>query len=264
MTSDPLSASTRTGETQCPVGSYCKDGIRKGCGEGKPLPSRWYCPAPGMSEPTAMDPGFYGAGPVGVPANETLTLANECEAGYFCANGRKDPCGAASLYCPAKVSSPIAVQIGYYSTGGANKEKMIQEAQCPVGSYCKGGEKIDCPSGSYGDTTELVQPVCSGLCREGYFCDSGSTSPTQSKCSVRVVAALASSVFCPEGSSTPQDVDDGHYSVPGGGGGTATGQSRCEPGYFCVQGVKQACGDISKYCPAGKNRQRREENPPCM
>ena len=178
------SVSTRTGQTKCPRGSYCKDGIKKGCGEGKPLPSRWFCPGPGMSEPTAMDPGFYGAVPVGLPENETLTQAKECEAGFFCANGRKDPCGGAAVYCPAKVSSPRTVFAGFYSTGvadcaaspawcatidiGPSNSFRTGQTRCPEGSYCKGGELFRCPPGSYGATPGMVSATCSGLCREGY------------------------------------------------------------------------------------------------
>ena len=372
VTSDPFSALTRTGQTTCPVGYYCKNGIQTRCGEGKPLPSRWYCPTTGMSEPTAMYPGFYGAASVGVPKNETLTLANECEAGYFCANGRKDECGGHGLYCPAKVSSPLPVRSGFYSTGGVGGSDSVNtkngEAECPAGSYCKGGERFNCPAGSYGDVTQLSVPECRGLCNEGYFCRLGSTTPIANKCGAG--KTNKSSVFCPEGSTSPQTVSKGHYSVPevtcckvcgddsascgdscvpktspctkptgcacskaevaveadwfcdgyslslgddkwdpkqcnekldgkwvddkgdskpaigycvagpannfciatcrhrcgfhdtgGDGSGTATGQSTCGPGYYCVQGLKHECGDISKYCPAGKKRNR-EENPP--
>jgi hypothetical protein len=53
----------------------------------------------------------------------------------------------------------------------------------------------------------------------------------------------------------------GFHDTGGDGSGTATGQSTCGPGYYCVQGLKHECGDISKYCPAGKKRNK-EENPP--
>jgi hypothetical protein len=121
-----------------------------------------------------MDPGFYGAVPVGLPENETLTQKKECEAGYFCANGRKDECGGAAVYCPAKVSSPIPVKSGYYSTdysGDYDKESQkvrTGETQCPAGSYCKGGELFRCPPGSYGAEPGVIIATCSGLCREGY------------------------------------------------------------------------------------------------
>ncbi|CAN0423186.1 unnamed protein product, partial [Hapterophycus canaliculatus] len=62
------------------------------------------------------------------------------------------------------------------------------------------------------------------------------------------------SVFCPEGAPAPQAVSEGFYTVQGAGGVlsslrfrardaviSASPQVKCEPGHYCVDGVRFPC-----------------------
>lgn len=54
---------------------------------------------------------------------------------------------------------------------------MIKE--CNPGTYCLNGIVYDCPAGTYGDSYGLYSSKCSGLCRRGYYCPSGSIKTNQ-------------------------------------------------------------------------------------
>ena len=227
----------RTGQVQCTRGYFCKDGKRVVCSEGKTIATRWYCPKFGMSEPLVTPAGHYGSGSELVawctryPDHDwctnnattwredktTLTVASPCEEGFYCTGGVQTACGAVSLYCPARSSSPVTVKVGYYSTGGSDAQSRTREEICPAGSYCRGGEKIACPAGSYGTEEEMGVAKCSGQCSEGYYCESGSESPRQHECGDGLPDAngmLPSEVYCPMGSMKPLRVNVGHYPTP--------------------------------------------------
>ena len=206
--------SSRTGQKECGRGSFCKDGGAFACSHGKAIASQWYCPSFGMHEPVVVPVGHYGSGSTD---STTLTVASPCEEGSYCTGGVQRACGAVSVFCPELVSSPVTVKAGFYSTGGSDAQSRTGEAPCPMGFYCRGGEKIECPAGSYGNTAEMGDAACSGLCSEGYYCEKQSTSPTQSECGDGLFDAasmLPSEVFCPIGSMRPVRVTVGHYSTP--------------------------------------------------
>jgi hypothetical protein len=117
---------------------------------------------------------------------------------------------------------------------------------CTLGSFCQGGERVacnegtfsdtegakrcpSCPAGRYGSEEGLSSTNCSGLCHEGFFCPSASTSGTleQNKCEA--------GTFCPAGSAIPQPtsigvwVDKSHKLWA------------CPPGFKCSGGSKTAC-----------------------
>ena len=66
--------------------------------------------------------------------------------------------------------------------GGANATVRSAQDACEPGSYCSGGVKLDCPAGTFGRTSRLTSPKCSGQCYAGHYCIPGSTSPTESPC----------------------------------------------------------------------------------
>lgn len=80
----------------------------------------------------------------------------------------------------------------------------------------------------------LLNSSCNGFCEEGYFCEAGSVSPTQSQCG-------DANHFCPRGSASPHQVDEGYYSIGGFTSSTRTLQKKCEPGFWCKDGVKSLC-----------------------
>ena len=125
-----------------------------------------------------------------------------------------------------------------------------QCAACPLGYFCGAGAAAylapgtsevirlneyirPCPGGTFGAELGLSLPGCSGVCAAGYYCPQGSTSPTQ-------VACGSPAHFCPAGSTEPLLVSVGFYSI-GNSSSTMTGQSRCEPGNYCVDGDKTPC-----------------------
>lgn len=59
-----------------------------------------------------------------------------------------------------------------------------------------GGILQQCPSGRYGASEGMTSPQCTGECYAGFYCPSGSVSPTQFECG-------GPEVFCPSGSAWP-------------------------------------------------------------
>ena len=47
------------------------------------------------------------------------------------------------------------------------------QKECPRGTYCHKGEKMDCKGGTYGDQKGGFRPSCSGPCAGGYYCPPG-------------------------------------------------------------------------------------------
>jgi hypothetical protein len=119
---------------------------------------------------------------------------------------------------------------------------------CPVGHYCPEGSisPLACPPGDFFfSLTSFVlgvfgahrglkdlncHPNCSlgvcseenrgeSLCREGFYCPSGSTSPFQQECGgIGAICLIPTSyffsdVFCPPGSALPVSVSKGYASV---------------------------------------------------
>jgi hypothetical protein len=100
---------------------------------------------------------------------------------------------------------------------------------CPMGSWCPGNNSFLCPSGTYGSEEGLSNPNCSGQCKQGYWCSSGSTSATQNEC--------PAGYYCIEGSTN----NDG--PVP---------PIKCPAGYYCPSATATplACPE-GNYCPEG-------------
>ncbi|TYZ58639.1 hypothetical protein PybrP1_009226 [[Pythium] brassicae (nom. inval.)] len=214
----------------CERGFYCQAGVRSPC--------------PG---------GRYGSS-----SKETSsTCSGACAAGYYCplasTNSAMRVCGNANVFCPAGSAVPTPVLPGYYSTrssltgsqqllsgagvalryaalhANVNEEVRDAQAQCEAGYFCVGGRKFICPGGRYGDRVGETSPFC----QRGYYCPPGSISPTQRECG-------GSDVICYTGSPLPVAVASGYYSV-GGSNATRVHQLVCEPGYFCLGGVKYQC-----------------------
>ena len=105
--------------------------------------------------------------------------ASLCEPGYYCPMGstssRMVPCGGSTLYCPRASSVPTPVSVGYYTVplGPNRATNRSSQLECPRGSYCIGGIRTFCPAGTYGATTGLSTPDCSGPCTPGHWCKEG-------------------------------------------------------------------------------------------
>jgi hypothetical protein len=220
-------ADTRSAQARCPPGSFCWKG------------QLFRCP-----------PGRYGD-----TAGETSPgCAGACPGGFVCAGygntaPNAKPCGGPALYCPPGSAWPTPVDAGFYSDPAEPPTKRTRQLRCEPGHYCPGdGKQYACPAGSYGVAAGEASPACTGLCAPGYFCPAGSVSPTAVRCGVHRGAG----VYCPPGAARPVRVNDGYYTVGGYTTGpataiaadvnsTRTGQARCPPGSYCIDGVRQQC-----------------------
>ena len=161
---------------------------------------------------------------------------NLCPPGFTCDAGATETtdCGAASSYCPGN-GLAYGVPAGAYSTPVASLlSQRTGMAWCTPGSYCVSGLRYACSAGKYGSAANLSDPNCNGQCSAGHYCPANSTSSTAAPCG-------NVTVYCPTGSSLPSSVLAGYYSVGGGTVATQTAQVMCEPGSFCVGGLKYLC-----------------------
>lgn len=101
------------------------------------------------------------------------------------------------------------------------------------------------PAGAPNSTDSAGTKFCEArFCTAGYFCPAASTSATQNECG-------DASVFCPPSSAVPTPVSDGYYTVGPLSqpfemqnpldATVRTSQQQCEPGYYCIKGVKYEC-----------------------
>ncbi|KAE9188581.1 hypothetical protein PF004_g22461 [Phytophthora fragariae] len=229
---------TRPEQFPCERGYFCSGGVRSPC------------PA-----------GYYGDASL----ETRSTCAGVCSSGFYCPlasrNSTARVCGDANVFCPSGSAVPIPVWPGYYSVRllpfGADsllvsdvgfesysvsssgeqapKNEDIRDGQriCEPGSFCVDGKKHLCPAGRYGDKSSETSSLCAGLCTRGYYCPKGSTSPTQRECG-------ADGLICRTGSPEPQLIQVGYYSI-GITNTTRFFQRPCEPGYFCIDGIKYQC-----------------------
>jgi hypothetical protein len=216
---------TRATQIRCEPGTFCWLGLRLLCPPGR----------------------------VGTRAGETDWLcAASCPPGHFCGWGSTEPtpCGRPDLYCPAASGAPTPVDVGHYSDPNEPLDRRSSQHICPPGSYCSGGLRVPCPEGTFGGAFGLSSPESCPPCAAGHYCPVGSSSPTQMRCGER--DGLGPRAYCPPGSARPLLVSPGYYTVGGfeltrglPENTTRTMQVRCEPGHYCLAGVRREC-------PAGR------------
>ena len=211
-------AQHKSGQALCNPGFWCRDGIRFPCSES----------------------GAYG---------EISGLTNEncsapCPIGHYCLPFAPNP-----IKCPAG---------SYGQTLGLKSSSC--SGLCDPGFYCEAGsissKSKPCPAGRAGIEYGLKNEQCSlqcdmtgsncilHECQKGYFCPQNSTSQTQFVCG-------GPQFYCPKGSSTPKKVKNGFYSIGkksiegimqfNDDNDTRTGETECEKGHYCVNGIKFIC-----------------------
>ena len=214
------------GQELCPPGSYCVDGIRFLCPEGR-----------------------YGS--ISGQTNSSCTGA--CAVGFYCPAGSlskiQEPCGSHHQFCPEGSARPTAVTPGYYTlhlaefynpennslfvhtdpaiirameegSVGAfqqlffyNSLRQGTQSLCEKGHYClSDGIRRKCPVGRYGETEGMTDASCTGPCPAGYYCPEGSFNGTALECG-------NAEVYCPVGAKTPHHASEGYY----------TGETRPQP-----------------------------------
>jgi len=209
-------------------------------------------------------PGSYNGGTVSKVYTNT-----DCPAGYYCNGVDKYVCGASNYYCPDKSTRRLSVFVGsnhqgaHYTTGGTNHRTRDNQILCPVGHYCTDGIKYECPAGRYGSRYGEHDATCENDCAAGYYCPSGSYRADQIPCSMGTDIHI--DPYCPIGSALPMQVNAGYYTF-----GTVkinvvdrqdsgnwrsnqmyndapeeilanTRASYCEPGYYCINGIRKQC-----------------------
>ncbi|KFH15614.1 GCC2 and GCC3 domain-containing protein [Toxoplasma gondii MAS] len=213
----------------CSAGSYCTGGARTGTQH--PVPEGHYSPA-GSSGPVACLPGTF--------QNErSQAQCKPCTEGYYCPElGMSQPteCGA-GRYCPAGSSAPLLCPPGTFSSA-ATASVVSECAACTAGHYCSG------PGAS----------VETGKCAPGYFCKSGSRSPTPEDATENFGPCPAGT-YCDVGTHTPTPCNAGTY----GPSPRAVDEKACVPcdaGSFCDQpGLTKPVGPCGEgyYCEAGSD-----------
>ena len=188
-----------------------------------PCPATKYGSAMGLSDPVCS--GDCAAGYDGSKLGSTSsTCGGECQAGYFC--GREElpsECGSANKYCPLVSSVPLFVDANHYSTPMlGNTSLRSGQKICDDGHQCDLGVMTACVAGEY--------------CKEG----------------VKTSCTTATH-YCPAESPGPLAVSTGHYSSPEGTNNPRVSQTKCEAGYFCVNGVRSKCGSAARFSKEGKN-----------
>jgi hypothetical protein len=102
---------------------------------------------------------------------------------------------------------------------------FIQASTCQPGNFCPlgtpSGQSFKCPAGRYGSQTSLRNAECTGPCKGGCVCPTGSTRECPQNC--------PAGFFCPTGT------------------GGDTKPVVCPEGYYCVEGVSEPTP-----CPAGR------------
>lgn len=201
----------------CPAGKYSTSAYTHGrtsC--NMDCPKGHYCPAASIA-PRKCAGGRYGSS----KNLQTAECSGVCQAGYYCPEGSISPtafpCGNENFFCPSGSVTRTPVFPGHYTdsitltsvgiegskTTVLNPEKeddvrrRTNQAICPVGHYCTGGNKYPCPAGRYGSIEGLVDPLCRGngsasllsyaprnptltldsVCPIGYYCPQGSVEP---------------------------------------------------------------------------------------
>ena len=110
-------------------------------------------------------------------------------AGFACHLGTSQlspdvMCSDPNYYCPAGSANATVTPVGYYAVPTAPTSGLYYTAAiCSVGRYCVAGVSLACPPGRYGNDTGLSVETCTDVCLAGYYCASGSVSPTASDCS---------------------------------------------------------------------------------
>ena len=116
----------------------------------------------------------------------------------------------------------IRTSPGYISTGGPTGTGATRTHYhaAPAGRYAYNGIAYDCPAGRYGARAAMTSAACTGVCKAGYYCPAGSTSPTQLVCG-------AVDRICPEGAVAPLPVTRGYYTSD-----VADAAEACPPGLW--------------------------------
>ena len=178
----------------CPAGTYNGNTTQTSQAACKPCPAREYCIA-GSSKGTACPPGYYC--PEGTSArnqfscpagtyNDVFGLMNyteckTCPAGHYCPDGSSTEANIKPIACPPGTYYPFEnvghvlncrpCTAGFYCprAGQVNvTDACFEGYYCPNGTVS--GSQFPCPSGSYGNGTDLTAAEQCSICPRGKSC----------------------------------------------------------------------------------------------
>ena len=149
--------------------------------------------------------------------------------------------GPANFFCPRGSSAPVQVDLGYSTGGSTDPTGRTLQTICAPGTFCAGGLIHPCPSGTYGSTSGLSRPTCSGSCAAGSFSAAGAAACTE--CSAGSYSSSTGAGTCLEcaagkyslsGASNCTDCPGGRFGT--GSSPTADCSGPCEAGRWCAAG----------------------------
>ena len=238
-------SSSPRGIGDCPIGFFCRFGIKEPCPIGS------FCPSPGQWDPFPCEPGTFNF----MVGQLSCSI---CPVGHFCSGyGRVDPaiCLPGFVCSKKGLTSPnIRCPAGFYCLGGTQtsdpfrNDTSMRPYPCSPGSYCLSGtgsnEIIE-------NNFHFAQP-----CPTGFYCEAASIS-------ARGAGLCQPGYVCPKGTATPIPTPKGHYAkylgtihaapcLPGFYSPTieSTECYPCPPGTSCeIQGLSKA-----SICPPGTFR----------
>ena len=144
-----------------------------------------------------------------------------------CPRGESSAPGSSACYSckPGEEFSPDGFTCRPCPVGHARSHTQVNCSRCTKGqiassegaAYCK-----PCPAGFYSASSHECK-----ICPSGTYCSIGTHTPEN---------CTAPSSFCKAGSATPNITRAGYYTNE-----RRTNISLCEPGYYCLHGVKRPC-----------------------
>ena len=221
----------------CPQGHYCMAGASSpvSCDPGTfshsvgnrntsdcmSCPPGVFCQGYGSVLPTAVcDSGFY------CPGGQNSATPSEyiCPKGHYCLAGDATPrlCVSGSFQDQLGQSSCQPCTAGYYCDSTSEPAVSVSGSVCSEGHYCPQGTRFasehPCPLGTWSNSTGLTNASQCFECPAKYFCGSPGLSSPEGLC--------AAGFYCVSGSDTPTPLS-----------GPATGDE-CPAGFYCLEGTE--------------------------
>ena len=131
-----------TGQSQCPAGTYCSNGVSAAC------TGRTKYSGAGASSCSTVSNGYYTTGCNS--SNNNCTGQSQCPAGTYCSNGVSAACTGRTKFSGAGATSCSTVSTGHYTTGcNGSSNNCTGQSQCTAGNYCTNGISYKCATYYY-------------------------------------------------------------------------------------------------------------------
>ena len=151
-------------------------------------------------------------------------VGNALAAGYTCPSYKKYTSCNSGYYMTSSSSSTTCNTTP--ATGNACRPCSVYGSNytCAGGTSCPKASTVTCSAGYYLPANGSSCSACGG---NGYWCPGGTFTPSSS-------------------AQGRNSVSNGYYTT-GGTSTTRTGQTKCEAGYYCSGGVRNACSGSLQY-----------------